>query len=49
MLLTLNNGQVREVMEVETFMCGMGLKVKHPDGKRELFCHLEWVSVMRKD
>jgi len=47
MILTLNNGQVKEVIKVETFMCGLGLKVVYPDGERDLFCYLEWVSVMK--
>jgi len=47
MILTLNNGQIKEVVKAVTFMCGLGLKVLYPNGERELFCYLEWVSVMK--
>jgi len=47
LILTLNNGRVREIVKAVAFMHGLGLKVLYPNGNRELFCYLEWVSVMK--
>ena len=47
LILTLNNGQIKKIKSAKTFMCGLGLKVVYPDGERDLFCYLEWVSVMK--
>jgi len=49
MFLTLNNGRVIEIKSAKTFMHGLGLKVVYMDNSKELFCYLEWVSVMRKN
>jgi len=48
-LLTLSSGRIIEIRSAETFMHGIGLKVIYLNGKRELFCVNEWVSVMRRN
>ena len=48
-ILTLNNGKIKEIKKAETFMCGLGLKVIYLDEEKELFCYFEWVSVIRKN
>jgi len=47
LILTLNNGRIKKIIYAKTFMCGLGLKVIYSNGERELFCYLEWVSVMK--